>query len=248
MRLETDTKVIDYISKKIRDAREIVAILGVEMLVEGGGYDLDSNDENYRVEEEYGFSPEDILSGSFFNAKIEKFYQFYKKEILGMQVSATPAYDALLKLQAQGKLSAVISQNFHGIPQGVHFDNVIELNGNLRDNKCPRCNKRFSMQYLLDAEGIPMCDRCKTAVRPDVRLLGERVDTKLLTNAETVCEKADVILILGKNMYHDRLEYNLSLEKEQLKVLFSREGSAREKQADLVIRDEIRTVLPLLVG
>ena len=79
MELKTDEKIIHYIKRKIKGCKNIVAVLGIEMLVEGGGYDLDTNDENYRVEEEYGFSPEDMLSTSFFNAKVEKFYRFYKK-------------------------------------------------------------------------------------------------------------------------------------------------------------------------
>ena len=68
MKLETDEKVINYIRRKIAEAGKIVAVLGIEMLVEGGGYDLDSNEETYRVEELYGYTPEDMLSTSFFNA------------------------------------------------------------------------------------------------------------------------------------------------------------------------------------
>ena len=89
MEITTDAKIISYIKRKIKDSHNIVAVLGIEMLVEGGGCDLDSNVENYRVEEEYGFCPEDMLSTSFFNAKVEKFYRFYKKEILGMHQHST---------------------------------------------------------------------------------------------------------------------------------------------------------------
>ena len=72
MKLETDEKVINYIRKRITDAGNIVAVLGIEMLTEGGGYDLDSNEETYRAEELYGYTPEDMLSTSFFNAKVER--------------------------------------------------------------------------------------------------------------------------------------------------------------------------------
>lgn len=65
MEIRTDKRIVNYIKRKIRDSRNVVAVLGIEMLVEGGGCDLDSNDENYRVEEEYGFCPEDMLSTSF---------------------------------------------------------------------------------------------------------------------------------------------------------------------------------------
>lgn len=247
MKIQTDEKVINYIKRKIKDSRNIVAVLGIEMLVEGGGYDLDSNVENYRVEEEYGFCPEDMLSSSFYNAKVEKFYRFYKKEILGMEVHSTPAYDALLKLQSQGKLLAVISQNFHGLPQNINLNHVIDLNGNLNINKCPRCDKDFDIQYIKSSDGIPLCDCCKVAVRPGIRLLGERVDTGLMTEAATACEAADVLLILGKNMYNDRLEYSASPEHKQLKILFSKDDFIRNKKVDFVIRDDICEFLPLII-
>ena len=101
MGLKTDERIVNFIKRKIKNCKSIVAVLGIEMLVEGGGYDLDTNEENYRVEEKYGFSPEDMLSTSFFNAKVEKFYRFYKKEILGMQLHSTPAYEGLEKLLQQ---------------------------------------------------------------------------------------------------------------------------------------------------
>ena len=246
MQYSTEERVIQYIRKKIQAAKKIVAVLGIEMLVEGGGYDLDTNEETYRVEEEYGVSPEDILSTSFFNAKPERFYRFYKKEILGMHVRSTPAYDALLKLQQQGKLSAVVSQNFHGLPKDISIQNLIEPNGSMYVNHCPRCGKSFSIDYVINAAGIPQCDKCKVAVRPGIRLLGERGDTKLMTEVVNVYKEADVLLILGKNMYNDFFE-NEDLEHEQLKVLFSKEIFRCEREVDFTIRDEIQVILPIIV-
>lgn len=247
MEIETDEKVVNYIKRKIWDSKHVVAVLGIEMLVEGGGYDLDSNDENYRVEEEYGFCPEDMLSTSFFNAKVEKFYRFYKKEILGMQLHTTPAYDALMRLQRRGKLLAVICQNYHGIPQDVCLNKVIDLNGNININQCPHCDKDFDIHYIMNAKGIPQCDRCKVAIRPGIRLIGERVDSELMTQAAVACDEADVLLILGKNMYNDRLEYSSTQEHEQLKVLFSKNEFERNSKVDFIIRDDICKFLPLII-
>lgn len=247
MEIRTDKRIVNYIKRKIRDSRNVVAVLGIEMLVEGGGCDLDSNDENYRVEEEYGFCPEDMLSTSFFNAKVEKFYRFYKKEILGMQMHSTAAYDALIQLQRRGKLSAVICQNFHGIPQDVKLRNVIDLNGSININQCPHCDKEFSIEYIIHSRGIPQCDHCKVAIRPGIRLIGERVDTKLMTQAAMVCDEADVLLILGKNMYNDRLEYSAAPEHEQLKVLFTKNDFERNSKVDFIIRDDICEFLPLII-
>lgn len=247
MKRITDERTINYMKRRIAEAGNIVAILGIEMLVEGGGYDLDANDETYRVEEEYGFCPEEMLTTSFYNAKVEKFFKFYKKEIVGMQVHSTPAYDALLKLQAQGRLAAVVSQNYHGLPAGIVFRNVIEYNGSMHSNHCPRCGRSYDLAYVRTSAGIPLCENCKTAVRPGIRLIGERADTALMTKAALACEKADVLLILGKNMYEDRFEYSIGLDRKQLRVLFSKETVLSDQKVDFIIRDEIQTILPLIV-
>ena len=49
MEIRTDKRIVNYIKRKIRDSRNVVAVLGIEMLVEGGGGDPDSNDENFLV-------------------------------------------------------------------------------------------------------------------------------------------------------------------------------------------------------
>jgi NAD-dependent deacetylase len=247
MKIGTDEKVIQYIRRKIKDSNRIVAVIGVEMLVESGGYNLDSNEENYRVEELYGFSPEDILTNSFFNSKPEKFYNFYKKEILGMKIHTNPAYQALMKLEAQGKLQSVVSQNYHGLPEGVSFRNFIELNGSMYRNKCPRCGKYYDLGHMINNAGIPLCDNCKVAVRPDIRLLGERADAKKMTDVAMAFEAADVILILGTNIYSEKIEFQVSPDSEKLKILFTSDEFVNNRQVDFVIRDEISAFLPLVI-
>lgn len=247
MKLNTDERVLNYLKKKIQEAGNVVAILGIEMLVEGGGFDLDTNDETYRVESKYGYSPDDMLSASFFNSKVEKFYRFYKNEVLGMHVGSTPAYDALLRLQERGKLSAVISQNYHGLPENIYFKRVIELNGNMHSNKCPRCNRRYGIDYIMAADGVPRCENCNVAIRPDIRLIGERGNAHLMTEAVNACAMADVLLILGKNMYSDQLD-TTQPGKKQVKVLFSDETFMPKSRADFVIKDAIKVVLPIIIG
>ena len=142
-------KTIENLQRCIKDANHIVAILGIEMLVESGGSNFDSNEESYRMEEKYGVCPEELLSGSFYCAKKEQFYKFYKKEMLGMSIGATAGYEALYKLQQQGKLHTVINQNYHPIPEPYHFARVIELNGNIQHYHCTKCHKTYDASYIL---------------------------------------------------------------------------------------------------
>jgi NAD-dependent deacetylase len=247
MKEETDERIVEYIRRKIRDSKKIVAFLGIEMLVESGGYNLDSNEEHYRVEETYGYSPEDILTNSFFNSKPDKFYNFYKREILGMKTHINPGYEALIKLEAQGKLGAVITQNYHGLPEGVKFKKFIELNGSMYRNKCPRCGMNYDLNYVIHSKGIPICDECKTAIRPDIRLLGERANTKLMTDVAVACEGSDIILFLGTNIFNERLEFQVNPDDDQLIILFTKDELLNNKLVDFVIREDISTFLPKVI-
>ena len=56
------------------------------------------------------------------------------------------------------------------------------------------------MEYVRDGEKIPLCEKCKQAIRPDVRLFGEMVDNQVITRAATEIQKADVLLVLGTNL------------------------------------------------
>ena len=46
MGLKTDERIVNFIKRKIKNCKSIVGVLGIEMLVEGGGYDLDTNEDD----------------------------------------------------------------------------------------------------------------------------------------------------------------------------------------------------------
>lgn len=250
MDTHTTERTIEYIRKCIKDASNIVAVVGLEMLVEGGGKNFDSNDETYRIEQEYGYSHEELLTGSFYCAKKERFYQFYKKEILGMTVESTPAYDALYKLQEQGKLKVIINQNYHPVPSQFHFNRVINLNGDKNSYHCPKCHRQYDDSYVLRSEGIPNCEKCKVAIRPNIRLIGERINNNLMTEALDACDKADLVLVLGRNMFGDYLQSNApeTLRHRQKRIIFTSEKFVQYENADFIIYDEIQKILPQLVN
>ena len=73
------------------------------------------------------------------------------------------------------------------------------------------------------------------------------MDAKLMTDAATACEAADVLLLLGRDMFNDRLEYTVPSEQEQLSVLFTKSDFVTNRRVDFVIKDDISTILPLII-
>jgi NAD-dependent deacetylase len=105
----------------------------------------------------------------------------------------------------------------------------------------------YDVNYILKSKGIPICDDCKTAIRPDIRLLGERADARKMTEVAVACEDADIVLFLGTSIFNERLEFHVSTDVRQLKILFTCDDFNENKLVDFVIRDEISTILPLVV-
>ena len=54
MQLQTPMKTIENLQRCIKDSNHIVAILGIEMLVESGGRNFDSNEESRSEERRVG--------------------------------------------------------------------------------------------------------------------------------------------------------------------------------------------------
>ena len=196
--------VLGHVKTMISQANNIVCVTGLGTVVECGGEDVWSLDNLYRIEKEYGDSPEEILSAGVYATKKEKFYKFYKKEVISKLPEPGETFAALKKLQDMGKLRAVISLNIYGLEYRSGLRNVIEFQGTVYSNYCPMCKKNLPLEYILNATGVPVCDDCKVALRPGIRLFGESVRNDKMTEAAIACANADLVLVLGTNLYGSR--------------------------------------------
>lgn len=67
--------------------------------------------------QKYKYPPERIISHSFYIQNPEEFYRFYKDRMLFPDAKPNAARKALAKLEQEGKLKAVITQNIDGLHQ-----------------------------------------------------------------------------------------------------------------------------------
>lgn len=238
---------IKWMKQHLNEANNVVAFLGIEMVLEGGGYSLLDNDETYRVEDEYGYSPEEMLTGAFYSAKREKFFQFYKKEIASMQVNPTATHDALKQLQDRGKLKAIINMNYHEIPKYMGLNNVINLHGSLNENHCTKCHKMFNSNYVIKSQGVPLCDECQSPIRPGLRLIDERINDAVLMRAVNVCERADLVLHLGYNFTEEEVKYKADRYVNQIKMAITQNPSGIHGKMDFMVQGEVKKILPRLI-
>jgi len=148
----------------IAESNRIVFFGGAGVSTESGIPDFRSVDGLYH--QKFDYPPETILSHSFFYSNTDDFYKFYREKMLVTDIEPNRAHKALAKLEAEGKLSAVVTQNIDGLHQKAGSKNVYELHGSVHRNYCRRCAQFYSGEDLLQTTGVPRCT-CGGLIKPD---------------------------------------------------------------------------------
>ncbi len=152
----------------------------------------------YRQKKE-GLSYEEMLSHGYFVHHRQEFYDFMRNVMLYPDAKPNPAHYALAKLEREGKLRAVITQNIDGLHQMAGSKNVIELHGNENRYYCLSCGKTYDMTCVTQTQGIPHCS-CGGIIRPDVVLYEESLNEKDLRKAIRYAEETDLMVVAGTSL------------------------------------------------
>ena len=126
---DRDVKQEEILKQWIQESSHIVFFGGAGVSTESGIPDFRSQDGLYN--QEYAYPPETIISHSFFMRDPEEFYRFYKNKMIFRDAKPNAAHLALAKLEQEGKLKAVITQNIDGLHQMAGSKNVLELHGSI---------------------------------------------------------------------------------------------------------------------
>lgn len=239
--MEPLTTSIQELQRVIEKYDNIVFFGGAGVSTESGIPDFRSVDGLYH--QKYDYPPETILSHSFYRAKPEEFYRFYRDKMLFTDVQPNAAHLALAKLEQRGKLRAVITQNIDGLHQAAGSKNVLELHGSVHRNYCEFCGKFHDMQYILDSTGVPKCQECGGPVKPDVVLYEEGLDENTINASVNYIRNADVLIIGGTSLAVYPAAGLIDYFKGEKLVVINKAPTPRDKHADLLIQGAIGEVL-----
>lgn len=216
----------------VQESKNVVFFGGAGVSTESGIPDFRSVDGLYN--QEYDYPPETILSHTFYLKKPEEFYRFYRNKMLFPEVKPNRAHLALAKLEQEGKVKAVITQNIDGLHQAAGSREVLELHGTVHRNYCERCGKFYSMDHILSCEGIPRCS-CGGIIKPDVVLYEEGLDDSVLSRSIQHIKNADVLIIGGTSLVVYPAAGLIDYYRGNKLVLINKSATSRDSQADLVI-------------
>ena len=176
---------------------EVVFFGGAGVSTESGIPDFRSTDGLYN--EEYDYPPEQIVSHTFFHYRTAEFYRFYKSRMLFPNAQPNACHLGLAKLEKEGKLQAIITQNIDGLHQKAGSEKVYELHGSVWRNYCQKCKKAHTMYEVIAKNGIPHCN-CGGVIKPDVVLYEEGLDDEVVTGAIRAISKSKSLIIGGTSL------------------------------------------------
>lgn len=224
--------------KEILDnSNNIVFFGGAGVSTESGIPDFRSVDGLYH--QKYDYPPETILSHTFYRSKPEEFFRFYKDKMLCLTAKPNAAHLKLAQWEKEGKLKAVITQNIDGLHQAAGSKEVLELHGSVLRNYCENCGEFHDAEYMLHADGVPRCTKCKGPVKPDVVLYEEGLDQKTLNKAVQYIREADVLIIGGTSLVVYPAAGLIDYYNGNKLVLVNKTPTGRDSMADLVVQGSI---------
>lgn len=222
----------------------IVFFGGAGVSTESGIPDFRSVDGLYN--QQYDYPPETILSHTFYRRNVEEFYRFYHNKMLCPDAKPNAAHIALAKLEAMGKVNAVITQNIDGLHQAAGSKNVYELHGSVLRNYCEGCNTFYDLEYIMQHKGVPKCDKCGSTIKPDVVLYEEGLNQATINGAVNHIRHADVLIIGGTSLAVYPAAGLIDYFTGDKLIVINMAPTPRDTHADLVIKEPIGQVFSSL--
>lgn len=230
------------LKKWIDESDNIVFFGGAGVSTESGLPDFRSENGIFSAVNEYGFRPERILSRSFFQQNPEVFFKYYKKTLLYPDAQPNDCHKALAKLETDGKLKAVITQNIDDLHQRAGSKAVFELHGTLYRNYCLGCGQEFDLEYVTREDGITHCNLCGGIVRPDVVLYEESLNESVMQKSVEYISSADVLIVGGTSLNVYPAAGLINYYRGKKMVLINKSTTPYDEKASLVIAKNIGEV------
>lgn len=239
-----DSRLKDIIEK----SNNIVFFGGAGVSTESNIPDFRSEQGLYNARQNYGYSPEQMLSRTFYYRNPELFFKYYKENLIHTEAMPNDAHIALAKLEAQGKLKAVVTQNIDGLHQKAGSRVVYELHGSVERNRCESCGKHYHLLYVMN-EGncenmVPYCE-CGGRIKPEVVLYEEALDSEVIEDAVSAITSCDTLIIGGTSLAVYPAAGFINYFRGDNLVLINKTPTPMDGVANLVINDSIGKVMKM---
>jgi NAD-dependent deacetylase len=242
-------------SEKIYKLKKIISTSKKIIAFTGAGFSAESGISTFRGAGGLWskYDPAIYANINYFNKDPSYYWNFFKDERYPVIKNAKPndGHYALVKLENQGKIYQIITQNIDGLHQISGSSEVIELHGNTRKIFCMNCDKAYSIDKIfkqLKYELPPICS-CGGILKPGTVLFGEPIPKNVLDMAIHSAQNCDMFLVLGSSLvvYPAASIPRLAKKNGAILVIINIDQTPLDDMADLVIHDRASKILLRLI-
>ncbi len=249
------------------DARALVAAASSVVVITGAGVSTGSGIPDFRGPE--GIWTKDPAAERL--ANIDAYVESSEVRVAAWQrrlssqdspARPNPAHLALVAFERSGKLTALVTQNVDGLhlAAGSNPALVIEVHGNTRVTRCLRCGDETPTNVVLDrvaaGERDPHChalvsgQECGGILKTAVVSFGQPLPMEEFARAEYLAKTCDLLICVGSTLMVRPLSGLVpkALFRGARLIIVNAEPTAFDDDADVVVRDDIPTVLGYLLG
>ena len=227
----------------IKESNNIVVFTGAGISVPSGIPDFRGADGIYNQKTKFKASPEDIISHTFFVNNTEDFYSFYKDKMCYPKAEPNAAHKYFADLEKKGKNVIVVTQNIDGLHQKAGSSIVYELHGTIHQNFCQRCGRMFGLDYVMNANGVPHCDKCGGIVKPNVVLYEEGLDEDTISRSINAIMTCDTLIIIGTSLRVYPAAGFIRYFRGKYLVVINKDATAYDSNCDLVFNEDVVNVI-----
>ena len=234
---------LQQLKQWIQESKSAVFFGGAGVSTESGIPDFRSVDGLYN--QKFDYPPETIISHSFYERKPEYFFRFYREKMLPLGFEPNITHKVLARLEQEGHLAAVVTQNIDGLHQKAGSKKVFELHGSVLRNYCVKCGKFYGAEVVKNAKGVPLCD-CGGIIKPDVVLYEEPLDGRVMEGAIAAIRKADLLIVGGTSLTVYPAAGLLRYYRGDRLVLINRDETPYDDYANLVFHEKLGEIFSQL--
>jgi len=188
------------VAELVRASGQIVLLSGAGMSTSAGIPDFRGPDGLYR---KLGIeNPERIFDIAVFERDPSFYYGFHREFLRQVEaVKPTAAHRFFARLEEQGKLAGIVTQNIDALHQKAGSANVLEIHGSIWKSHCIKCGKAYSYEESarkVETGGVPFCDSCRGVLKPDVVFFGENV--MQFEACQELAARADLLFVVGSSL------------------------------------------------
>jgi len=177
---------------RLKSAERVVALTGAGISAESGLPTFRGDGGLWQK-----YKAEDLASINGFLQKPDVVWEWYEyRRSIYANAQPNPGHLALAKLEKSYPEFTLITQNTDGLHLAAGSENILELHGSLRRNRCHSCGKLFPEKVTANGQKPPRCP-CGGMLRPDVVWFGEPLSPSILDAALRAASDAEAFFSVG---------------------------------------------------